>query len=473
MAFNISLPDINGDALNSKQGQQKILDALYQLDKQLRYTLDNIGKDNLDTELSDFVEKTEESGQQFAREIKDAQGNLSRLSQTGKKIALTVQEQGGRLSEIAQTARSIEMRVNGESRVYRAETPPVPSLETPVEDGDLWVDTAHENAVYRYENGEWTLTEGAALDERIAKAESSIVQNADSIRLRVEKNGVVSAINQSAETVSIEAKRINFNGAVSANGNFRINTDGTIEAVNGRFGGELTADVTYCNSLQFRSGAEMLLGQWRIGYQGIYYPSGYGYNYLAFLFQSGQAYLTSYAHMNLGPDPAHDLHITGRTIDFSITDNYFGAEMIAMPNYSQLSFVPKADRTCNLGCGPYGGANSRLWDYAGIRYIYCPDGVHSGSSRVIKHGIRELPDQGAVVDALEPVTYVLNDDETGREQLGLVYEDTVGAAPMICSQRIKDDPYTSAIEYARLSVILLKEVKALRGRVAQLEAKMR
>lgn len=50
---------------------------------------------------------------------------------------------------------------------------------------------------------------------RVTEAESKITQNANNINLRVEKNGVISAINQSSETVAIDASKINLNGYVT------------------------------------------------------------------------------------------------------------------------------------------------------------------------------------------------------------------------------------------------------------------
>ena len=59
----------------------------------------------------------------------------------------------------------------------------------------------------------------------------------DGIASKVEKNGIISAINQSSEEVAIQAKRINLNGSVTANNYFKIKTDGSMEAVAGQIGG--------------------------------------------------------------------------------------------------------------------------------------------------------------------------------------------------------------------------------------------
>lgn len=69
---------------------------------------------------------------------------------------------------------------------------------------------------------------------------SAIRQTADIINTEVSKkvNGdeIISKINQSAENVSIEANKINLNGAVTANQNFKIGSDGSMEALSGLIG---------------------------------------------------------------------------------------------------------------------------------------------------------------------------------------------------------------------------------------------
>ena len=62
---------------------------------------------------------------------------------------------------------------------------------------------------------------------------TAIKQKADSIETEVSKkvNGdeIISKINQSAESVAINASKISLNGAVTANSNFKINKDGSAE----------------------------------------------------------------------------------------------------------------------------------------------------------------------------------------------------------------------------------------------------
>ena len=79
-------------------------------------------------------------------------------------------------------------------------------------------------------------------ENRITAAESSITQQAAEIALTVKKDDVISSLNQSAESVAIQASKIKLEGLVTANSNFKVLADGSIEAVNGKFTGEINSD---------------------------------------------------------------------------------------------------------------------------------------------------------------------------------------------------------------------------------------
>lgn len=76
--------------------------------------------------------------------------------------------------------------------------------------------------------------------ERQASIEASL----DAIRLNyVSKDGIVSAINLSEELIQIEASKIKLEGVVTVNGNFKVGLDGSIEATNGKFSGDIEAST--------------------------------------------------------------------------------------------------------------------------------------------------------------------------------------------------------------------------------------
>ncbi len=83
---------------------------------------------------------------------------------------------------------------------------------------------------------------------------SNIKQTTDEITTEVGKkvgeNEIISKINQTAEDLTIDANRININGTVSANGNFKVDTNGNMECVNAKInvqGGENTGDSSGLN----------------------------------------------------------------------------------------------------------------------------------------------------------------------------------------------------------------------------------
>lgn len=72
---------------------------------------------------------------------------------------------------------------------------------------------------------------------------TKIKETEDTINLEVSKkvnnDEIISAINLSPEKIEINANKINFNGAVSANENFKILEDGSMQAKNGTFSGDI------------------------------------------------------------------------------------------------------------------------------------------------------------------------------------------------------------------------------------------
>jgi len=87
------------------------------------------------------------------------------------------------------------------------------------------------------------------------------------------------------------------------------------------------------------------------------------------------------------------------------------------------------------------------------------------SSREIKHDICPMESAGEKLDMLRPVTFVYDSDPEEQTRTGLIYEDTVGIMPEICT----GDEGNKAINYVELIPVLLKEIQELRARMAELE----
>lgn len=83
--------------------------------------------------------------------------------------------------------------------------------------------------------------EVARAKENEAALSSKITQTAEEIQTQVStkvgNDEIISTINQSAETITIQASKINFNGLITANSRFRILSDGAFSALYGTIGG--------------------------------------------------------------------------------------------------------------------------------------------------------------------------------------------------------------------------------------------
>ncbi len=66
---------------------------------------------------------------------------------------------------------------------------------------------------------------------------SFVKQTAQSLEARVQKNAIIASLNLSPEEIKILADKIALEGAVTVNGYFKINTDGSMEATGGKVGG--------------------------------------------------------------------------------------------------------------------------------------------------------------------------------------------------------------------------------------------
>jgi hypothetical protein len=148
-------------------------------------------------------------------------------------------------SEIKQTKESVDLSVNKKLEDYST--------------------TTEMNSAISLKAGEITSSVSKTYEtkENVTKQYSNIKQTTDNITSVVGKkvgnDEIISKINQSAESVSIDAKKININGTVSANGNFLVDTDGNMKAKNGIFSGNI--DIGENNYLRSKDSKGNILMQ--------------------------------------------------------------------------------------------------------------------------------------------------------------------------------------------------------------------
>jgi len=102
---------------------------------------------------------------------------------------------------------------------------------------------------------------------------SAIEQTANSISSEVKKkvgsDEIISKINQSAEEISISASKIKLEGLVTANNNFKILTDGSIEAANAKITGDIVATSLTLGS-DIKIGTDNIDGLSKVATSGSY-----------------------------------------------------------------------------------------------------------------------------------------------------------------------------------------------------------
>lgn len=245
-ALDTSFPNLEGK--NTQESLQTIMDYLYQLLEQLRYTLHNLGTQNFNqTELNTFVnEITEPIHISLQEEIDRATGAEGQLSteidiQAGRitsEITRATAEEGVLSSRITQTAEAISTevtRATTEEGVLRssitqtAEAITAEVTRATTEEGTLssritQTAEAINSEVTRATGAEGTLSSritqtAADITSEVTRAtaaegvlQSSITQNADAItaevtRATTEEGALSSRITQTASDITSEVTR--------------------------------------------------------------------------------------------------------------------------------------------------------------------------------------------------------------------------------------------------------------------------
>lgn len=210
--------------------------------------------------LSSSIQQNTESITSEVKRASEAEGDLStKITQTAESITLQVSKNYETKENAANTKTELETSIKQTAEGFTAE------LSKQVTETKQYAESAAETAesnakqdtadkLKDYSTTTEMNTRINATAEGISaevsrklqsystteQMNSAIRQTADSINTEVSKkvNGdeIISKINQSAENVSIEADKINLNGAVTANQNFKIGLDGSAEMPKGKIG---------------------------------------------------------------------------------------------------------------------------------------------------------------------------------------------------------------------------------------------
>lgn len=245
-----------------EETNSKITDVESGLSSEIKQTATDIRAEVKNTAdgLSSSIQQNAESIATEVKRANEAEGNLStKITQTAESITSEVSKNYETKENATNTKTELESSIKQTADGFTAE------LSKQVTETKQYAESAAEMAesnakqdtadkLKDYSTTTEMNTKINATAEGISaevtrklqsystteQMNSAIRQTADSINTEVSKkvNGdeIISKINQSAENVSIEANKINLNGAVTANQNFKIGLDGSAEMPKGKIG---------------------------------------------------------------------------------------------------------------------------------------------------------------------------------------------------------------------------------------------
>ena len=290
--LDTSFPKID-DHKTTEENFNQVVNYLYMLLENLRYTLGNLGEDNFnDAELESLAKLIREpiwariednegnihtlnvTAQNLLSQISDLDGNISTLQQTAETLSSRITTADGNISTLTQTANSLSSKisdaegnissltqtVNGlGSKISSAEgnistlQQTANSLSTKVSNAEGNISTLQQTAnslsskISTAEGNISTLTQTAeTLSSRITTADgniSSLTQTVNGFSLSVSNGTSSSTIKLMSGSTVISSQNISFSGMVtfsdlSAKGSTTINggniTTGEIDAVDVR-----------------------------------------------------------------------------------------------------------------------------------------------------------------------------------------------------------------------------------------------
>lgn len=148
--------------------------------------------DGKDSDLKTYVDGKDSSVRSYV------QNNYSTKTQTSDLIA----------SKVSSEIRTVNNKIDTKDTNLKSYVQNYYSTKTQTKD-------LIENKISSFSNSV------SSLGNRVSNAESKISQTASEISSKVSRNGVISAINQSAESIKIKASKINLDGDLTLKGRFQ------------------------------------------------------------------------------------------------------------------------------------------------------------------------------------------------------------------------------------------------------------
>ena len=245
--LDTAFPKID-DHQTTEENFNQVVNYLYMLLENLRYTLGNLGEENFnDTELDSIAKLIQEPI--WAR-IADDEGNIHTLNVTAQNLLSQINGINGNISTLQQTAETLSSRITTADGNISALTQTANSLSSKISDAEGNISSLTQTVnglgskISSAEGNISTLQQTAnSLSTKVSNAEgniSTLTQTVNGFSLSVSNGTSSSTIQLMSGSTVISSKSISFSGMVtfsdlSTNGSTTINggniTTGEIDAV--------------------------------------------------------------------------------------------------------------------------------------------------------------------------------------------------------------------------------------------------
>lgn len=231
-----------------------VTNYLYMLLEQLRYTLGNLGLNNINED--EFLKMGQLITSPISIQLEGDEGQLAQLQLTADSLSTRISDTEGNVSQLAQTAEGLGTRVsNAEGSIS--------TLQQTADGLSSRVSTAEGNIS--------SLTQTAnGLSSRVSDAEgniSSLTQTVNGFSLAVSNGETSSTISLMSNGVAISSKVVKFTGAVTFED---LETPGSTTIYGGNIDTDsLIVDTLYGDTVYLKSG-NYLVGSLSLKYSSTY-----------------------------------------------------------------------------------------------------------------------------------------------------------------------------------------------------------
>lgn len=304
---------------------------------------------------------------------------------------------------------------------------------TGAKEGEYWYNPSTKE-IKRYTGSAWVVDNTVCMPTTWTQSmQTQLEITAEGLSSTVTKDNIISTINQSSEAVSISASKINLNGVVTANNNFKIDTNGKMSCVNADISGSVTTGNLKASGGTI-AGFDIYGSYLKGGTCSLYSGQSGGKLELGQITLSGQ----KSGLVTLG-------------VDYSIT----AGATIFTNGYLQC------DQIYDYSVNTY----TLRWASSGGGWI----GYASSSIRR-KENIEDLGlDYIAKVNALRPRKFTWKSN--GKQDYGLIAEEVYKVCPeLVITEKINGKDIPCAVDYeGGLPKLLLPYVQDLNRRLSALE----